>query len=217
METKLDHEGKKLTFRRIYGATGWPGKEGTGCNIVLGEEVRYATTENGQHVRTIHYHILYMKEHKNMGELAQDAIDVIARFQIEAWFARTNYQPAKDFLNTWNRGAYRKGVASFNPIDPPYVDERPDRGRIEYHVILVHELIRAHILPPPELEGTLLWPHLTGFKKDELLNSTDLEHPAVASLAYAATALKLRPTREEEIQEFREAEAVFEEIWGGDC
>jgi hypothetical protein len=186
----IEIDDRKVKLNRVVGGLGWP-SDLPGFVAILGEEIfnELPFPRTGEERR---YHVLDGMEEPDMEELIKGATALKGRYHVEIIYGRpkaTKGQelPAMHFLNQWNVTSFREGRTPLYLTDAPFTE---DRGLLAFHLNILKGLLRPEnrrlFIPPTSvLNGRLRE------IPENVTNLKDVDCPAVAALAYAASALRV--------------------------
>jgi hypothetical protein len=169
----LPYRDKERLYQRVVAGIGWPGaKPGAVC--VVGEEAGFRDFQ--------HYLLAEVEEH-DLGKFLKICVDLQGKYSISGLYGRLD-EASLEYHNQWNKARRDKHLS------PLYVSSAPfsDDGRLQYHLSIVKDKLRVEqkslFLGEARVAGLL-----TEIQASELVDIRDSEHPLIASLCYAVSAL----------------------------
>ena len=204
---KITINGRNYEFGQLVGGIGWPG-ERPGFVVVVGEELkplpgtetkccRVVEEAEGEDLRSLIRHGIRIQRS------AGRSIQFYGRTQQSAEQAPQGMK----FLDSWNRDVLsrKSRESTFHVYEAPHSQE----GNLEYHVNVIKERLYGDPVSLCLLENGELIKCLQDLRITDVPQATDSQHPAIAALGYAITALmEYRVDPDEE----RRTELINEEL-----
>jgi hypothetical protein len=171
------YEEKKLIFQRIVGGLVWPA-ERSGFICVVAEEAAIRPP--------FQLHLLAEAEEQAADQLIHRARELKSRWKVQDFYAKLDETMLR-YLERLNIEARARYERPFEVLAAPYTDS----SEIGYHVAILRDRLKPsqkslHLGSESKLPTALL--ELT---VDRVFDAQDSQYPAIASLAYAVTALTL--------------------------
>ena len=191
----------KDRFSRILGGLAWPGKN-PGFAIVVGESYEIDKT-----LQKRHYHILAEYESQSVGDLIRRCAEFRVNLCASPFYGDDEKRWAMDILRKSRIGLYITAA--------PYHD---DPTAFEGYLLTIRELThpvkkRLHFGSKSHLPALL-----AALSANDIVATAKVafeQHPAIAALGYAVTALEFfaySPNEQAEVDKFNaELETIYED------
>ncbi len=167
-------------YQRVVAGIGWPGaKPGAVC--VIDEEATY---------RAPNLYLLDEIEESDPGEFFRVCTDLEGKYSIGKFCSRLD-EANLEYLSMWNRQRRESRLSTLSVSGAPFSDD----GRVQYHLSIVKDKLRMEQkslhLGDSRVSGLLV-----EIQTGEVSDIKDSEHPLIASLCYAVSALTVWKYRE---------------------
>jgi hypothetical protein len=194
-------------------AIGWPGTK-DGMLIALKLEKTYVEDFPKSPEITLQYRFIDEFESEDMGKLIQSALEWQQKYNASTVYAR-GHKPALNFLESFNRDAYRNRTPYLTITEPPHTENQDTgvKGVIDYHLARLAAFLEPGREKLFDLPGTRLMAHLSDIPADSV-NIRDRDFPGPAALAYALCGLELTvdsDREERELWAMEEAEVYLDD------
>ena len=160
-------------YQRVVAGIGWPGSK-PGAVCVVGEQATY---------RAPNLYLLDEAEESDPGEFFKVCLDLEGKYKVREFYSRLD-EPSLEYLRQWNRRRRESRLSTLHVSSAPFSDD----GRLQYHLSIVKDKLRVEQkslhLGEARVSGLL-----TEIQTSELADIRDNEHPLIASLCYAVSAL----------------------------
>jgi len=169
----LPYRDKDRVYQRVVAGIGWPGVM-PGAVCVVGEEAGFRDFQ--------HYLLAEVGEH-DPGEFFKLCLDLEGKYKVRKFYCRLD-EPSLEYLSQWNRGRRESRLSTLYVSSAPFSDD----GRLQYQLSIVKDKLRIEQktlhLGESRVAGLLAEVQIS-----QLAEIKDSEHPLIASLCYAVSAL----------------------------
>jgi len=163
----------KRIYQRVAGGLGWSGPK-PGALVIVGEELA---------LHSPYIYLLKEVEQGDLSELFRFCVDLKAKYKVQGFYGRLD-EPIREYLGQWNRERRDKYLSPLHISAAPSSDD----GRLQYHLSIAKDKLRVEqkslFLGEAKVSGLL-----AEIQTSELSEIKDSEHPLVAALCYAVSAL----------------------------